>query len=680
MMARSPRRWRDRLAERAFGLHMLAALLVVLVIATVVRYQFAARSLEEHAIRQATTATTAQAESLGRVMGTHHDDAHVAEMVRAVLNGIAAGSDVEEVALHRADGSVVATSGILHEAMDEPAGDGHGHGASNHGGHADGEVDATPGDLHEHDHRAPLAEALATGEAVVSRHEGHLPYQFWVPVAAGDEDLVLHVGQGSGGIEQQLGAHRREAAFSGLIVVALAPIAFHLLGGRSLSRRHRRAVDGSLRDSLTGLGNHRAFQEELHRAIARAARSGRRSACALIDVDHFKSINDRFGHGHGDGVLEDVARSLGSLRDGDAVFRIGGDEFAVVLDDISADDAHEVLDRLRAGVRSVTLSVGLAEIGTEDTDVDVLLRRADTALYAAKQAGRDAVVVFQPHMESTQLLDPAHVQSLERLLTSRSVPVAFQPIWDLAEGEVLGYEALARPDSSFGFDSPADAFAVARSVGAVPALDRLCRTSALAAFAAARAHGRLACEGRLFLNLSPVSLVHDHGLVSALGHEAAAAGVPAEDIVVEVTEREPIDVLRLARALVDLRAGGFGIALDDVGAGNAGLELLRHVRVDLLKIDRDVTVDAMVDGATRGILLAILTFAAEMGSDVIAEGLEDAHVLRFVQRFPDGPAVGPLRIRGAQGYFLGPPQLDADHDRDAVLAALGQTDGAAAQL
>ena len=647
---------------------MLTTLLVVLVIATVVRYQVAAGSLEEHAVEQSMTATTAQAESLARVMRTHHDDAHVAEMVHAVLEGIAAGSDVEEVALHRADGSIVAAAGTLHRraepAVDHDDRDEHGDGHDAH------EADVEVAHLLTHNHRAPVKDALATGEPVVVRHEGHTPYQFWVPVAAGDEHLVLHVGQGSDGIEQRLGSHRREAAISGLIVVALAPIAFHLLGGRALSRRHRRAVASSLRDSLTGLGNHRAFQEELQRAVARAARSGRPATCALIDVDHFKAINDRFGHGHGDEVLEEVARALAGLRAGDAVFRVGGDEFAVVLDDIGTDDAQLVLERLQAGLRSVTLSVGMAEMGADHVEVDELLRRADTALYAAKQAGRDAVVAFQPHMVATQLFDQTHVQALERLLESRSLPVAFQPIWDLTTASVLGYEALARPDERYGFGSPADAFAVARSVGSVPALDRLCRSSALAAFAAAREEGRLAPDGRLFLNLSPVSLVHDPGLLAALSHDAATAGVPAADIVIEITEREPVDVLRLARALTELRTAGFGVALDDVGAGNAGLELLRHVRVDLLKIDRDVTVDAMVDSATRGILLAILTFAAEMGSDVIAEGLEDADVLRFVQRFPDDDGVGPHRIRGAQGYFLGRPEIEADHDPTAVPPAL----------
>lgn len=684
---RSPQRWRDRLAQHAFGLRMLTTLVVVLAVATVARYQFAARSLEEHAVQQAITSTTAQADSLARVMRTHHDGDHVAEMIQAVLEGMAAGSDVEEVALHRADGSVVAAAGLLHGAAPERAPDDHGHehGSSGHEDHG-GELRSTGHDSHaaaaaahlrEHDHREPMADALATGAPVVVRHEGHAPYQFWVPVQAGDEHLVLHVGQGSGGIERQLAAHRREAAVSGLVIVGLAALAFHLLGGRALARRHRRAVDGSLRDSLTGLGNHRAFQEELHRALARASRTRRPSTCALIDVDHFKSLNDRFGHGHGDGVLVQVARALTGLRAGDAVFRIGGDEFAVVLDDIGPEDARHPIDRVRAEVPGVTLSVGLAAFGADDADdVADLLRRTDTALYAAKQAGRDAVFVYQPHMESTAVFNPAQVQALQDLLQCRSLPIAFQPIWDLTTGTALGYEALARPEARFGFDSPADAFAVARSAGAVPALDRLCRTSALSAFAAAHEQGRLDPSGRLFLNLSPVSLVHDPGLVASLCEEATAAGLATERIVVEITEREPIDVLRLARSIVDLRAAGFSVALDDVGAGNAGLELLRNVPVDLIKIDRDVTVDAMVDGATRGILLAILTFAAQMGSDVIAEGLEDADVLQFVQRFPCGSGTPPLRIRGAQGYFLGRPEIDPAYDRAAVLAALGHVEGA----
>jgi len=356
-----------------------------------------------------------------------------------------------------------------------------------------------------------------------------------------------------------------------------------------------------------------------------------------------------------------VGAFLRGLRAEDRPFRLGGDEFALLLPGAAEGDAAATLERLRRGAGrgfyGATASVGVAALapgpgaGVEDAalDADTLRERADAALYEAKRRGRDRVVAFGEIADTAAIVSGAKVQAVRRLLAEGQLTIAFQPIWDLARGGVLGYEALSRPDPSYGLDGPAEAFAIAEKLDHAHDLDALCRQAILARAA------EVPADALLFLNLSPQTLEHNARPAAALAEVVAAAGLTPARVVLEITERAVTRPEVVAREARRLRAVGFRLALDDVGAGNAGLEMLRQLPVDYIKIDRAVVVGALTDTTARAVLAAIVAFARQAGTVVIAEGIETPEMLTFVQRAGLAEATPWEGIRGVQGYLLGRP-------------------------
>jgi EAL domain-containing protein (putative c-di-GMP-specific phosphodiesterase class I) len=247
---------------------------------------------------------------------------------------------------------------------------------------------------------------------------------------------------------------------------------------------------------------------------------------------------------------------------------------------------------------------------------------------------------------------PAKIQALRALLEAPRLEIVFQPIWDLQDGRVLGLEALARPWSAYGFDGPADMFAVAEKIGRAHELDAICRSAALA-----RAHE--IPEGvLLFLNVNPQSLAHGELGGDRFLRAVAAAGLHPAQVVLEITERSEA---RLSQVVADgtrLRSLGFRLALDDVGAGNAGLAMLRELPVDFVKIDRTVIAAAIEDTQAQAVLLAIIAYARRAGAYVIAEGIESEQILSFVRKAEELHDADDPPIKGGQGYLLGRPSTD----------------------
>jgi len=414
-------------------------------------------------------------------------------------------------------------------------------------------------------------------------------------------------------------------------------------------------------DPLTGLGNHRAYQEEMPRALAHARRHDEALALALLDLDDFKLINDQHGHMQGDRVLAALGALLGEARAEDRAFRLGGDEFALLLPATAEGRAAIALERLHRDaprrLHGATLSVGLAALAppdgaadrgdTGDADLVTLREQADAALYEAKRRGRNTVVAFGEIAADEAIISGTTILAVRRLLAEGQMAVAFQPIWDLDRGAVLAYEALARPAATYGLAGPQDAFDVAERIGRAHELDALCRAAILA-----RAH-EVPLDALLFLNLSPASLEHALLAGDSLVAAVTAAGLTPARVVLEITERSLARPAVVVREATRLRGLGFKIALDDVGAGNAGLEMLRSLPVDYLKIDRAVVAGALDNTTTRSVLAAILAFARAAGTFVIAEGIETEAMLDFVDRAgrePEGRSV-----RAVQGYLLGRP-------------------------
>ncbi|MFA9430322.1 diguanylate cyclase domain-containing protein [Egicoccus sp. AB-alg2] len=473
-------------------------------------------------------------------------------------------------------------------------------------------------------------------------------HEHLVPVRAPGGPMVLAVDMPSD-LVQTLLADLRRLHGAGLLVVAgvAVPLSF-ALGGWWLLRDQRRDQRSADTDALTGLLGRRPFAPALRAALA--APEPDQWALALIDLDDFKYINDRLGHRHGDRVLRELADSFQHLRETDLAFRIGGDEFAVLLPGVDEQQAASVLERARAAFTvaqlDVTMSIGVASAPTGGAvDPDELWERADAALYEAKRRGRRQTVLFASIAEGVAVTADKLAATQDLLTGDHGFGVVFQPIWDLAQGRVLGHEALLRLPVDAPLDGPSEALRLADRLGCAPLLDALGREAVLQRVA------DCAWYGLLFLNMHPASLRTLR--VADLVADVEAAGLQASEVVVEVTEQADLDRAEDIRALKSLREAGFLLALDDLGAGNAGLRALGNIDFDVVKLDRAVVGRSGIDPAADATLAAARMFAARTGGWVIAEGIETAGDLRSFHATHDPNLVSP-RL-GGQGYFLGRP-------------------------
>jgi diguanylate cyclase (GGDEF)-like protein len=441
-----------------------------------------------------------------------------------------------------------------------------------------------------------------------------------------------------------------------------------------LEDAYARARAESLRDGLTGLGNHRAFQEELERQWVAAGRHNTRLALAIVDLDDFRRVNETDGHVGGDRVLVSAAATLAAgLRRSDRVFRIGGDEFAILIPGADGESAYLSIRRLLATALEGTpgrdqaigagagapwsFTAGVSSIPGSATDRAVLYREADAALTWGKRHGRTCVTVYEADKHAASALDrPVEEVAAEisRVAAVGALRAVFQPIYDLRTGQPRGYEGLVRPLPGSGFADAGELFAAADAVGRTVELDLACLATAISAFAG------LGLPGSLTLNLSPRTLERDEFSVHALVRMLERHGLEPGRVVLELTERETLeDMERLVRAVESLRAAGMRIAADDVGAGNAGLRLLAQLRFDIVKIDLSLVQGGAVRATSLEVVRTLKDLADRWGALVIAEGVETPEQLQFVRT---------LGIRAGQGYLLGspsdrPPTEPIDLDR-----------------
>jgi diguanylate cyclase (GGDEF)-like protein len=410
----------------------------------------------------------------------------------------------------------------------------------------------------------------------------------------------------------------------------------------------------ALTDNLTGLGNHRAFSDDFAREIARAKRNRHSLALALIDIDDFKAVNDSRGHAHGDEVLAGVGGLLRALRQEDRAYRVGGDEFALLLVETDAAAAQIALTRLRKAARATlfgaTLSIGYVNLTAAQLDVEPY-ELADTALYEAKRRGRDAIVCFDDIADSVDVFSPRKAELVRRLISEELLSVAFQPIWDIDSTRPLAFEALARPLPELDLSGPQEAFDIAERIRQVYELDSVCIRKALECVP------NLPPGSTIFLNVSPASLAHPNFDPKAFVAQLRAAAVEPKHVVIELTERRIEDQGAIIQRAQTLRALGVRMALDDTGSGHAGLEILSKLRLDFVKIDRTLLVKAIHDAGARGVLAGIIAIARETGSYLIAEGIESRELLDFACRAHDPGSAAVAGIRGVQGYLLGRPEL-----------------------
>ncbi|MFH0751155.1 MAG: bifunctional diguanylate cyclase/phosphodiesterase, partial [Chloroflexota bacterium] len=408
-------------------------------------------------------------------------------------------------------------------------------------------------------------------------------------------------------------------------------------------------------DPLTGLGNHRAFQEELTRQVADAVRGGHLLSLAILDLDDLKRLNDTDGHAAGDQLLATVGRLIRATnRASDRSFRIGGDEFALLLPATDAETAYGVVRRLLAsatgghpvlrGIQRFSFSAGISTCPSPSADGIRLTRHADAALYWAKRHGRTDIQIFDPARHgavdderSTEEL----AEAVAVVAARRALRPVYQPIISLETGCPIGYEGLVRPAEDSGFPNAESLFAAAEIADRIVGLD-------MAAIETIVAHvGRIPPGQYLSLNLSPRTLETEQFHVGELIGILRRHGLEPDQVVVELTEREAIeDLSRLKANLERVRAAGIRIAADDVGAGNAGLRMLSEIAFDIVKIDLSLVQRGVLQESSLAVLRGLREMARRSGATVVAEGVETPEQLVALRR---------LGITAAQGYLLGRP-------------------------
>jgi diguanylate cyclase (GGDEF)-like protein len=414
---------------------------------------------------------------------------------------------------------------------------------------------------------------------------------------------------------------------------------------------YREAREDSLHDGLTGLGNHRSFQEELDRQLDLFRRHKVPVALLLIDLDDLKVVNDGEGHPAGDRLLVGMANAIrDALRYGDRAFRIGGDEFAVILPHTDSSDALIAANRLRhfclrpaAGERVIPFSGGISSVPQLATDRNEVFRQADAALYRCKRNSRGTVGIFDPDRDQVPDDSTAHgsVAAVRDIVRARNLTPVYQPIVDLRDGNVLGFEGLIRPGPSASFSNPGQLFAAAAAAGRTVELDMACFD------VVAAGSSQISTDQVVTINLSPQTLEMQDFSSSWLLEILARYQLSPGRVIVELTEREAItDLDRLRRNVAALQHAGVRLAADDVGAGNAGLRLLSQVHFDIVKIDLSLVQDGAQHDSSRAVVRSLMDLATRQGAVAIAEGLETAEQLRSLRE---------LGVTTGQGYLLGRP-------------------------
>jgi diguanylate cyclase (GGDEF)-like protein len=409
-------------------------------------------------------------------------------------------------------------------------------------------------------------------------------------------------------------------------------------------------------DVLTGLPNRALLADRSNTAMRHAARNGTAVALLFLDLDHFKNVNDSLGHRVGDELLKALARRLqGAVRDQDTVSRIGGDEFVVVLPDTGADGAAHVAQKILNSALTpfeieqheltITPSVGIALYPADGEDFDTLSRSADSAMYHAKQNGRNHYRFFTSEMQARSERTLAVENALRRALEREQLSLHYQPQLDIANGlRVVGAEALLRWNHpELGQVSPSEFIAVAESSGLIVPIGEWVLRTAMRQLKVWVDAG--IAPFTMAVNLSSVQFrdVELPTLISSILEEVA---LPAHWLELELTEGVAMtDPLGAIEIMNKLHARGVRMSIDDFGTGYSSLSYLKKFQAYKVKIDRSFVNDVTDDADDKAIVSTIISMAHSLGMQTIAEGVETQGQLDFLSAQGCGEAQGFLFSR-----------------------------------
>ena len=410
-------------------------------------------------------------------------------------------------------------------------------------------------------------------------------------------------------------------------------------------------------DPLTGLPNRNLLQDRFQQVLAHVRRNQTRTAVLFIDLDQFKTINDTLGHNVGDILLWSVAdRIVSAVRQEDTVARQGGDEFILLLHHIdSADDADKVGQKLLATLAQpyqinesllyVSASIGIAIYPDDGEDVDTLLKNSDTAMYHAKESGRNNYQFFAPEMNQLAMEKQSLGTDLHHALERNELLLHYQPVVDMVSGQLTGMEVLLRwQHPERGLISPVKFIPLAEETGLIVPIGEWVLMSACEQIKLWLDQGYDVPS--LAINLSAKQF-RKNSLAATIARILEISGVKARYLTLEITEsvfmENTDEVSAMLRTLSDM---GLKISIDDFGTGYSSLSYLKRFPIDNLKIDQSFVMDIATDPDDAAIVTAIIALAHSLQMEVIAEGVETAEQLAFLKYRKCGQY---------QGYYFSKP-------------------------
>lgn len=412
-------------------------------------------------------------------------------------------------------------------------------------------------------------------------------------------------------------------------------------------------------DTLTGQPNRFLLQERLNHALIQAQRNDKQVGVLFIDLDRFKWVNDTLGHACGDQLLQKVARRMQEcVRQGDTVARFGGDEFVVILDGFNSDDEppHFAQRFLEVLSQPITLegievfnsaSIGIAIYPIDGKDVETLMRNADTAMYSAKEHGRNNYQFYSGEMNQKVLVKLGLENRIRRALKANEFFLVYQPQFDLRSRRISGFEALIRwRDPEMGLIQPKDFIKVAEDCGLIYPIGEWVLSTACKQAKKLQSNGFP--NVRMAVNVSSTQF-RRHDFIEMVEEKLHSSGLEPQYLEIELTEGVVMeDIKQGLERLTDLKVRKIKLAIDDFGTGYSSLVYLKHFPFDRIKVAQEFVRDIPDDPEDVAIVEAIFAMARNLKLEVIAEGVENRKQFDYLCA---------CNCNEIQGYYFSRPQV-----------------------